>query len=424
MFDNARRGVLEGRNVSSPAKYYGLRPGEIAARLVSDWWVKQTTRRAKPGARRKVVLVRLDNIGDFVLWQDTLRGWRALFPPKTHELTLIAQQTWASLAENVPEIDRVWPLDRNKFVRDTAYRRAQLGAVRSAGFAVVVQARPGRELLIEDAISRVSGAEERIGWARPGGASPLHRILSERVYSRLVPPVPAEWMELERNAALVRALGLNGFEADVPTLAEQAACPPELAGQPFYVLFPGADRAERRWPAARFAEIARRLHARTGWLGVVCGGPDDRERGQEIVQSADVPLEDWTGRTSLDGLAAIMRRASLVVSNETGGVHLAAGVGARSLCVTGGGHWGRFLPYPPALAARRPVPLPVVFPMPCFGCDWKCIYPVAPGEPTPCVENVSVDQVWAGVQRVVLDVPPPGQHAKLTLPARTAHDEI
>jgi len=403
--------------VSSPAKYYGLRPGEMAARLVSDFWVKHTTRRPKPGVRRKVALVRLDNIGDFVLWQDTLRGWRALFPPETHELTLIAQQTWAALAESVPEIDRVWPISRDKFVRDGAYRRAQLKAMRSAGFDIVVQVRPGRELLREDALSRVSGAGERIGWARPeGGASPLHRMLSERVYTRLVPPVPAAWMELERNAALVRALGLDGFEADVPTLAEHAECPPELAEPPFYVLFPGADRAERRWPPARFAEVARHLHAQTGWRGVVCGGPDDRERGQEIVRAAPVPMEDWTGRTSLGELAAIMRRACLVVSNETGGVHLAASVGTPAVCVTGGGHWGRFLPYPPKLAARRRVPLPVVFPMPCFGCDWKCIYPVAPGEPTPCVENVTVAMVWAEVQAAVLSEAQPGEKEALSLP--------
>lgn len=408
--------MRRGRSVSSPAKYYGLTPGEIAGLLVSDWWVKQTTRRGKPGTRRKVALVRLDNIGDFVLWRDALRGWRELFPPQTHELTLIAQQTWASLLEGVPEIDRIWTLDRDKLVRDRPYRRAQWRAVRQAGFETVVQARPGRELLREDALSRVSGARERIAWARPdGGASPVHQLLSERVYTRLVPPGPPGQMELERNADLVRALGLAGFKPDVPCLAEQAECPPELAGQMFYVLFPGADRAERRWPPARFAEIARRLHALTGWLGVVCGGPDDRERGQEIRQAAQVPMQDWTGRTSLPALAAIMRRACLVVSNETGGVHLAASVGAPCVCITGGGHWGRFLPYAPGLAARQRAPLPVVFPMPCFGCDWKCIYPVAPGAPTPCVENVTLEAVWAQVQASVLEKAQTGKQD--TLPA-------
>lgn len=386
--------------MSAPAKYYGLAPGTIAARLASDAWVKRTTRRAGPGARRKVALVRLDNIGDFVLFRDALRGWRVLFPRETHELTLIAQQTWAPLAEGVPELDHVWPLDRDKFVRSGAYRRAQLRAVRAAGFETVVQVRPGRELLLEDALTRVSGAQARVGWARPeGGASRLHRLLSERLYSRLVPPAPRERQELERNADLLHALGLAEFRADVPRLNVQAECPPGLAAQPFYVLFPGADWAGRRWPADRFAEIARRLHAQTGWRGVVCGGPDDRARAAEIVQAAGVPLEDWTGRTSLDALAALMRQARLVVSNETGGVHLAASVDTPCVCITGGGHWGRFLPYPPA--AGRAVPLPVVFPMPCFGCDWKCIYPRGPSAPAPCVDNVSVDAVWAQVQRAI-----------------------
>ena len=391
--------------MSSPARYYGLRPGEIAARLLSDVWVKGITRRGLPSGRRKVALVRLDNIGDFVLWLDALRGWRAVFPPETHELTLIAQRTWASLAENALEIDHVWSLDRDRFVQDVAYRRAQLRAVRQAGFDTVVQVRPGRELLIEDTLTRVSGAGERVGWARAAGASLLHWALSERMYSQIVPPGSAEQMELDRNADMLRALGLTEFAADVPQLAERAECPPDLDGQPFYVLFPGAEWAGRRWPPARFAEIARRLHALTGWRGVVCGGPDDRERGQVVAGLSGVPLDDWTGRTSLDLLAAIMRRARVVVSNETGGVHLAASVKTPCVSVTGGGHWGRFLPYPAAVAARRGVPLPVVFPMPCFGCDWKCIYQVVPGDPTPCVENVSVDAVWAAVQSALEQTP-------------------
>jgi hypothetical protein len=45
--------------------------------------------------------------------------------------------------------------------------------------------------------------------------------------------------------------------------------------------------------------------------------------------------------------------------------------------------------------------LPVISRMECFGCDWKCIYDVGPDSPVPCISNVSVDAVWAQVQRAL-----------------------
>jgi ADP-heptose:LPS heptosyltransferase len=90
-----------------------------------------------------------------------------------------------------------------------------------------------------------------------------------------------------------------------------------------------------------------------------------------------------------------------VVSNETGAAHLAAAVETPVVCLLGGGHYGRFVPYPEEYRAKAPAPLPVVHTMDCFGCDWRCIYPVAKGKPTPCIERISVDAVWGAIERLI-----------------------
>lgn len=386
-------------------KAYGLGPAALLFRLAGDAWLGLRPRRAAPQTRARALLVRLDNIGDFLLWRDTARGWREAFPPDKYALTLLCSEACAPLAEEGSAFEQVWPLDKERFLRDARYRRAQMTALREAGFDTVVQARPRRDLLVEDAITRVTGARERIGFARlPADGARAYRLLGERQYTRLAPPGEANAPEMERSASLVRFAGGHGYASRTPRLTPSVPLPAGLAGRDYFVLFPGADWAGRRWPPERFAEIARRLAEQTGWAGMVCGGPGDRALAETIRVESGVPLEDWTGRTTLPELAAVMGGARLVVSNETAGAHMAACVGTPCVCILGGGHFGRFLPYPTPPLAGRPLPLSVWHPMPCFGCDWNCIYPVPEGEPTPCITGISVQAVWEYVQTALTDI--------------------
>jgi ADP-heptose:LPS heptosyltransferase len=167
------------------------------------------------------------------------------------------------------------------------------------------------------------------------------------------------------------------------------------------VLIPGALADHRRWPVENFVEIARRLQECYGWSSVACGGPSETHLGLSLESNGQVPIRNLVGQTSLSGLAALIARARLVVSNETGAAHLAAAVRTPVVCLLGGGHYGRFVPYPEVLRGRIPVPLPVVHPMDCFGCDWHCIHPVAKGMPAPCIQQISVDAVWESLERLI-----------------------
>jgi ADP-heptose:LPS heptosyltransferase len=109
----------------------------------------------------------------------------------------------------------------------------------------------------------------------------------------------------------------------------------------------------------------------------------------------------------LNALVEIVAGASLLVGNETGAVHIAASVGTPSVCIAGGGHYGRFVPYPSKIDTQRPVPSVVTHRMPCFNCDWNCVYRPASGQPAPCVAGIAEEDVWREVERVLRE------HAKL-----------
>lgn len=362
-------------------------------------------RRWTPGGKTRVLVLRLDAIGDFVLWQDAMGALSAVFPPEQYELTLLGNAAWASLAGELLPFDLALFLERRRFLEDLRYRRELLAWVRAKGFAVVVNTVFSREPLLDDAIVRACGARVRIGsTGDEANAAPRRKRLADRAYTRLLPASAAPLMELERNAEFMRALGADEFQAGVPTLRVNASAPGEQPRKSFFVLFPGASWAGKQWPAGDFVRLAERLHARTGWTGLVCGSEDDSDFAAQIVEQAGVPLEDWTGQTSLPELAALIESAALLVGNDTSAVHIAAAVSTPSVCLLGGGDFGRFLPYRFVRETGGVPPIPVVFPMPCFGCRWRCIYR-PPGLPVldalPCVAQISVEAAWQAVCEIL-----------------------
>lgn len=355
--------------------------------------------------RNKILILKLDAIGDFVLWLDMAKELRALFPAGTHEIVLLGNRAWVSLAEKLPYFDEVWPLDRPRFVRDIGYRYRMLRRVRTAGFRTILHPSFSREFLQGDSIVRFSGAPERIG--SKGDCSnirPSLKRISDRWYTRLVPATSAPLMELERNAEFLRGLGLHDFRANIPAWPVPTGPSPLLSAPEearYYVLFPGSLVAMKQWPVDQFAEVARRVHRDTGWTGVVCGGPGERELGERLLLLSGVPMKNLAGETSLPDLVDVIAGARLLVGNDTSGVHIAASVSIPSVCILGGGHYGRFLPYRLEVETSRPLPIVVAHRMECYQCNWECIHRPSKGEPAPCIRDIPADAVWDAVRTIL-----------------------
>jgi ADP-heptose:LPS heptosyltransferase len=121
--------------------------------------------------------------------------------------------------------------------------------------------------------------------------------------------------------------------------------------------------------------------------------------GAELASDADFPITNLIGATSLSELASIIKGARLLIANETSAIHIAAAVSTSAICVLGGGHYGRFMPYRIEVETDRPMPVEVIHQMDCFGCNWQCIYDVSPGHPMPCIERISVEDVWEAIEK-------------------------
>jgi len=348
--------------------------------------------------KKRVLLIRLDAIGDFILWLDAAKDLRKLYPQGQFELVLLGNERWTSLVQDLPYFDRIWSLNILRFINNPVYRFKMLRKVRQTGFDIVIQPTFSRVFLTGDAIAHVCGAGEKIAFQGDySNIKPWQKRISDKWHTRIITSDNKPLMELVRNAEFMRELGLKDFRADVPELLMSAPLPKSMSDTDYYVLFPGAGFDMKRWPASSFARLAQKIYQATGWLGIICGGKGEEVTGKELLERVNVPIQNWTGYTSLKELAVIINRAHLLVGNDTGAVHIAAAVSTPAICILGGGHYGRFIPYQLECESAKPLPVTVIHEMDCFGCNWQCIYDVPSGEPVPCIKHVSVEAVWKEV---------------------------
>lgn len=106
---------------------------------------------------------------------------------------------------------------------------------------------------------------------------------------------------------------------------------------------PGMVLLSKRWPAARFAAVARHF-AEGGHRVVVIGGPNDRGLAAEV---AGTWAESLAGTLSWDETGALLERAALFIGNDTGAMHLAAACGAPVVAIFGPSDPTRYAPYTP-----------------------------------------------------------------------------
>jgi ADP-heptose:LPS heptosyltransferase len=355
----------------------------------------------------RVGLVRLDAIGDFVLWTAAAASLRHSYDQ--NHITLIAPLGHAELARMLPFWDEVVALDTSRFVSDYLYRWRTLRSLRRRDFGIVIHPTQSRTFLTGDAVVRASGAHVRIGAVGDLiNMPPWQKRISDRFYTRLIESGNEQVMELVRNAAFVSGLTGRMLAPATPTLPipspPNSLFPSDLSGG-YFVLFPGASWSGRQWPPQKFAQVADHLRMSTGWVPVLCGGKNDAQTCASVARLIEGKFVSLAGRTSLVELCGVIKDARIVITNETSVAHIGPAVGTPTVCVLGGGHFGKFAPYSTEVGGRHPV---AVFErMPCYGCNWRCTLPHREGEAVSCISRVDVISVVEAAISLIKSVVPP-----------------
>lgn len=322
----------------------------------------------------KLLVVKLDAIGDFLLFLDTMQRLRKILPASRWEISLLGNRIWSDLAVALEVADYYRFVDVRFFEINPIYRLRTLSWVKSAGFDVVLQGVYSRSFYRDDSIVRVSNAPQRIGYRGDTYNSPFPwMVRGNRYYTDLIAsPQAVSSHMLEQHACLLTSLGGDGSVSlpFLPSIKDFSACSAFWIDRPYFVMVPGGSARIRQWPCERFSRLAEYIHSRTGCHPVILGGEKDRAVASEVISNASsLHWINLCGKTSLLDALEVIRNARCYVGNDTGLTHMATMARVPTLALVGGAFPGRDFPYPAGVASH--VYTAATLP-PCKGCGWRC----------------------------------------------------
>lgn len=273
---------------------------------------------APPDAIRSVLVVRTDErVGNALLTIPLVRALQRALPRARVDLLLAARR--AQVAEGLPGL-RVLRFEKTDAFRHPLRFLRSLLSLRRERYQVVVDAAHWHAFSVTSALlSRFLARAWVVGHARgPAG-----------IYSRTVPPPPADAAEVEAKLSLGDALGLR--LPVVPLETALGKSPPGIA-PPYAALNPGARKEDHRWPAERFGGLALALREGLGLRSVIVWGPGEEELARTAAD-ASAGAAEVAPPTDLEQLASLFRFATLVVTNDSGPLHLAVACGAPTVAI-------------------------------------------------------------------------------------------
>lgn len=180
-------------------------------------------------------------------------------------------------------------------------------------------------------ISTAIRADVRVGYDRARSKEGHGLFVNRRIPARSGQHV------LDALGSFVEPLGLVQDEIrwDLPIPDEAEAFAREMlpGGQPTLIVSPCSSHALRNWSPERYAAVIEHAVRRRGLRAALCGGPSaiERQTGDAILAQCRVPVIDLIGKDTIKRLLALLRRATLVLSPDSGPVHLANAVGTPVL---------------------------------------------------------------------------------------------
>jgi heptosyltransferase-1 len=369
---------------------------------------------------RRILLVKPSAVGDVIHTLPVLAKLRVRYPAA--QIDWLLTPAIAELLVHHPALSNVVLFDRAMLTRD--WRKRLVGAADlltklwQTRYDLVIDLHGQFRSAI---LTLAARAPVRIGFDRPhaGPRAPTDRQLvadayrhgwtgarecAWLAYTHRIPLPCTDIHAVDRYLWLGPLLGLDEGPAEfhVPIPARSDVRIGALLGehgvgeQPLAVLVPGTTWTTKTWHAEGFAAVARHLRG-SGRAVVLAGSAGERQRCQAVAALAP-GVVDLSGRTTLSELAALIRRAALCVTNDSGSMHLTVALGRPVISVFGPTDplWiGPYRQPESVVRADRPC-------MPCYfrqlrSCphDHACMTGVTPGM---VIERI--ERVLAGERRI------------------------
>lgn len=321
-----------------------------------------------------LLIIRPGGIGDAVLMAPLIGALRKSFPNARVEV--LAEKRNAGAFSLCPGIDRVMRYD-NPW---------EFWAVLRRRYEVVIDSEQWYRL--SAIVARIIRSQVKIGY----GTNDRRKMFNYTIgydhdryeplnFLNLLRPLKMEFPKMVSSPFLV--VPENDQDSADAMLGS-------LLNRPFIVLFPGASTPEKCWGKEKFIQLSVCL-SRNGYSVVVVGGKEDVSTGDIIaVESSAVNL---SGKTSLQETAGILNRSKLLISGDSGVLHMGFGLGKPTVSIFGPSNANKWAP-------RGDRHIFINHKLPCSPCSRFGISSSCQLD-SNCINDISVDEVFAAAKKLL-----------------------
>lgn len=336
------------------------------------------------GAQR-VLIMRVDNIGDVIMATSLLRGLaKHIF--KGAKIDLLVRPEAAPLLRNNPYISEVIP-----------YRGiSTIARVRAGNYDVAIEPRGDIRYIF---FLFLAGIKRRVGFDRAGGAY----MLTDVVPYKSGMPLAA------RNTQIVKYFDNEAraephaelFETETGTKEADELLKAIDARKRKVGIFPCSKFASKEWEPVKFGLLAKKI-SDEGFVPAICGSESEIEKCGRVAESSGGSAVNLAGKLSLEGLVSFVKRCDCVIGNDSAPAHIAAALDVPVIIVSGPMDADIIKPH-----HRSEDKLRVVFKrLPCSFCNSIKVLPAkCKGRTTPeCLEKIEVDEVFSAFREVAAEI--------------------
>lgn len=325
---------------------------------------------------RNILVRGVNRIGDTVFSLPSVMALKRAFPQA--RVTVLAKPQVAGLFLNNPAVDETIPLDDRGRHRGLAGRWRLVMELRKRKFDLAVVFHNCFDAALTPFLA---GIPDRIGYLKEHRGFLLTRSL----------PFPGKPVhQVDHYHALLSLIGVKDGDK-VPSLfigreekewAESFLLESAFR-RPLIGIIPGSIARTRRWPPERFASVGDRLTESTGGSVILLGGPGDAGISEAIKGHMKTRALDATGRTGIRQLMALIDSCDLIISNDTGPMHMAWALGKPVVTFLGAADIREIQPLSPKVHIINKG-------LPCS----PCIKENCPAGTTECLELITADEVF------------------------------
>jgi len=277
----------------------------------------------KNPACHNILIVRTDRIGDVVLTTPVIAALHARWPQA--RLTMLVTPLTRELVAGHPYLHEVLLDDRRGRHRGAAGFGRLVREIRKRNFDTAIVYHTKRRT---NALCFLSGIPRRIGYRNDKWGFLLTRQIPDQRHRGLK-------HEARYCLDVLKVLGIEDGVEDIrisiqPEAEQWAARLLEKAGpgqKKVVVVHPDASCPTKKWPDHRFIELMQRMRQEFSCFFIIIGTPANKATAAGLMDAVKGDILDLTGKTSVAQLVSLLRRSHLLVSNDSGPVHVAAGVG-------------------------------------------------------------------------------------------------